>query len=660
MPENIDEPKSLHELVSKIPNDDKNRRVVGYSVGSYVGVLSALEKAKMLQNPKGDGENNVQSGSGVSFTSRSWTLLSNLGLSSTALVNEFYQSDLNQVRVVLRDYMPFVLDYTGNDGKILRTCVNRVDYASYPLLNQGMALSSTSNPKFPPGMWKSADIDRCKNGLADEGLGFVIGLGVAFNQVVINYFKHFYPQMPWEMEKLKKLAADGYLYGELMVPQTKVEVVKPTNTEENTNADIEDKMSGNAKVLHSKITVDISQSNTSAYNVFVPVPLMLIDDFKELGYVKVEHGNKTDQNKYVENVDGGKLKFPFSDKKFDHKKCQIEGFTPDAVKDYVPGSNQVDVEYKHTGLNDGKEVQGRMRFYFSPDAEGAISSMVGSIPQEYKEKLFRGVIAEDGYYKTETIMVTNQGLFQSGDIYWDPSYFTGTDITKEQYEKCVRITWDFEVDNPNGDWQRCKDVHDGQGLSYGPYQYTEKSGLLSKVVKQYLDNKAGNYNEHDQILEKSELGTGDYEKKTIYANDLSIINALKAVGDDQMMKNAQGQIFLETRAKVALNCMTETGMKSALGLQMWLYYINNGWNTGYKTSVHNATDEKTKCLALVNAHESRLRGLPKRTDKKTGEVYKPWERFGKGWSVFLNAHKRAINADNFNLDKPQIWRSNTV
>jgi hypothetical protein len=48
MPENIDEPKSLHELVSKIPNDDKNRRVVGYSVGSYVGVLSALEKAKML------------------------------------------------------------------------------------------------------------------------------------------------------------------------------------------------------------------------------------------------------------------------------------------------------------------------------------------------------------------------------------------------------------------------------------------------------------------------------------------------------------------------------------------------------------------------------------------------------------------------------------
>jgi hypothetical protein len=39
-------------------------------------------------------------------------------------------------------------------------------------------------------------------------------------------------------------------------------------------------------------------------------------------------------------------------------------------------------------------------------------------------------------------------------------------------------------------------------------------------------------------LNESELAKGDYKGKTIYANNLSIINALKAVGDDQMMKNA--------------------------------------------------------------------------------------------------------------------------
>ena len=62
--------------------------------------------------------------------------------------------------------------------------------------------------------------------------------------------------MNWDVEKLKSLAARGYLYGELMIPKT-----------------------GNAKVLHSKITVDVSQSNSSSYDVFIPVPLMLLDDF---------------------------------------------------------------------------------------------------------------------------------------------------------------------------------------------------------------------------------------------------------------------------------------------------------------------------------------------------------------------------------------------
>jgi hypothetical protein len=95
---------------------------------------------------------------------------------------------------------------------------------------------SSQNPQFPPGKWSKDALERCKNGLAGEsGDGFCIGLGLAFNQLVINYFKHFYPNMPWDEEKLKKLAARGFLCGELMIPKGE-----------------------NAKVLHSKITVDIS------------------------------------------------------------------------------------------------------------------------------------------------------------------------------------------------------------------------------------------------------------------------------------------------------------------------------------------------------------------------------------------------------------------
>jgi hypothetical protein len=49
MPEESGEPKTLHELVSgKVDEKNKNKKVVGYSVSSYAGVLSALEKARQI------------------------------------------------------------------------------------------------------------------------------------------------------------------------------------------------------------------------------------------------------------------------------------------------------------------------------------------------------------------------------------------------------------------------------------------------------------------------------------------------------------------------------------------------------------------------------------------------------------------------------------
>ena len=55
MPENTSEPETLHQLVTKKTDDGKNRKVVGYSVSSYAGVLSALEKAKLISSGIGSG-----------------------------------------------------------------------------------------------------------------------------------------------------------------------------------------------------------------------------------------------------------------------------------------------------------------------------------------------------------------------------------------------------------------------------------------------------------------------------------------------------------------------------------------------------------------------------------------------------------------------------
>lgn len=104
---------------------------------------------------------------------------------------------------------------------------------------------------------------------------------------------------------------------------------------------------------------------------------------------------------------------------------------------------------------------------------------------------------------------TTSGSFSGGGgegIYWDESAFSEFKITKEQYTKCVQIIWDFEVGTPDADWRKCENVGEGAGISYGPYQFTEKSGLLAKVVSMYLSTKgSSNYNDHDKVLSNTKL-----------------------------------------------------------------------------------------------------------------------------------------------------------
>ena len=450
-------PKTLHELVSNRTDDGKNRKVVGYSVASYAGVLSALEKAKMIvKNGETITDGGLTYGGGQNVVSRSWTFLGNYGIGNTGIVDNFYQSDLNQVKVILRDYMPFVLDCKNEDGKFERTCVKRRDYAHLEFLNRGISVSCSQNPQFPPGDFTKDSLERCKNGLGADGDGFIIGLGVAFNQVVINYFRHFYEKIEWTEDKLRSLAAKGYLYGELMVPK-----------------------GDNAKVLHARITVDISQSETSPYDVFVPVPLMLLDDFKELGYVRVRNNTKE------EDVDGKTLLFHLASKKFNHKKSIIEGFSPDGVKDYVPGNDSRDVEYRYTGLNDGNIVEGRLRFYFIPESKEEVARIAGSIPEEYIGKLFTGVLKEEGYYKTDVTVSYDIDLNISGGVRGALEKFNEQLIEKldpDGLYKALQVVANFESD---GQYTRWKDIGDSEGVSAGALQCTENSGGIAYMLQTY-------------------------------------------------------------------------------------------------------------------------------------------------------------------------------
>ena len=62
------------------------------------------------------------------------------------------------------------------------------------------------------------------------------------------------------------------------------------------------------------------------------------------------------------------VKFPFSSKKFNHKKSVIEGFTPESVEYYLKSDDSITVKLTHVNYFNGNH-EGRIRLYFDRERE---------------------------------------------------------------------------------------------------------------------------------------------------------------------------------------------------------------------------------------------------------------------------------------------------
>ena len=234
----MSETSTLAEKVSKAMNETKKRQV-GYTVSAYAGVLSALQQAGIVQKENEQQQNGLISGTAPNYSvsQRSWTVLGNKDINGADVVeNGFFKSELNQAQVSLHSYMSFVVDIDVN-GKALRECVNcgiKTNDHDGKCIN-----SSGGDLQYPPSEFTIDANKSCKEGTIDNG-GFVIGVGVAFEQLVVNYFKHFYSTSEWnvwDVDKLEKLASQGCLFAEVMIPTSKSKGSKV-----------------NAKVIHSMVT----------------------------------------------------------------------------------------------------------------------------------------------------------------------------------------------------------------------------------------------------------------------------------------------------------------------------------------------------------------------------------------------------------------------
>lgn len=627
--------EDLYSMVTKNTRDNDNSNLVpkvqfGYSVDNYKGVLAALQQAQAAQAAQSNSSGGATDGGSVrNPIFARWTEMGSINVTNAGFYPDGFVVDgsndfekYRQQRVRFLPFMSFVVE--SEDEKKQKkphlACFN----SNNTTLNDGISVARGAKLAFPPYVIDETVCD--KLGVTVGGMSNSCEFGVAVDLTDGTgtpdaFFNKCY-------NKIYKVGMGGKLAARRALM---VEIAFVNGTTANT--------------LHARVIANSGKDPSGTYHsIYIPIPILLIDEFDTLADVYIE----TDQQKKV----GSDVNYPFKSSYYNHLDASLSDFTPQYLKDIAKKQLQVpncNCSFHSTDATN-QQNYGYIRFYIDKEKEAQIKDCLsGEIPTEYRSEIFKGI--KDAKMGEKVIGYSTDYIGSSGggDVYWDATYFSEVEITKEQYEKCIRIIWDFEVGTPNADWRKCEDVGDRAGLSYGPYQYTEKSGLLGRVVRDYLSAKGeANYNDSDKVLSKSSLATEGYSG-TQNVGNTSVMNALKAVGDDPAMKTAQGKLFLETRVKTAIQNMKACGMTSALGLQMWLYYINHGYNkTNYINAINSGgTDEASKCTALANAHESRLRGLWS------------WEKYKKGWLVFLNAHRRAISSSNFDLSKSQKWRVNT-
>ena len=169
---------------------------------------------------------------------------------------------------------------------------------------------------------------------------------------------------------MKTIAAKEALFAEVVLPTGK---------------------GSNAKVLHAMVTADIVDMQGMPFQVHIPNPLILLNDYKSIGSVSVKFNSKSTK------VGQDKVVNPLASERYYHKEASISGFTPDYIKTNTKGSEQGGaIEYEGTSLCSGNtEVKGRVRLFFDSGRKAVVINALGTIPAEYEKEMFKGHVSDD-------------------------------------------------------------------------------------------------------------------------------------------------------------------------------------------------------------------------------------------------------------------------
>lgn len=335
---------NLYTIINEVKR--KGVSPIGYTLTGYQGVLAALQKQSVKVVDR------IIQQQGASMSNRYHTLLSDLPLDANDINRDgfFYnnnQQPLFQAVCTIKDYMSFPVDCNTKDGL----------KKSYVSVERGVSngRSQRSGITFPP-----ANLDeQTMKTFSENCQTCYIGVGISFEELGQQFFKTFFPQLNLSHGKIQQLASKGYLYAQVIIPDK----------------------GNNAKVLHAKVTVNQSQSSTGPYNVFVPIPILLLNDYSSLGSVVVKMGEGQ------QKVGSGSVSFPLANSGYNHTTAELYDLTPQMLRAHIDQENAVTTKYVGSTLcSGGTEKTGRVRLYLSQEAK----SELGALSDQNAAQLFKG------------------------------------------------------------------------------------------------------------------------------------------------------------------------------------------------------------------------------------------------------------------------------
>lgn len=570
--------KSLYQLVHQGLKDsvNKGKTPIGYTVGSYKGVLQALRKAKVVYKEVLSQTANIAN---VNTSTISYTKLTQLGIGGIEDQNGFIDIGSEpsyQAHCELKDYMSFMLDIDTQNGS-LRDYVSVQKPTPDSHAAKGHTLSSGNNIVFPPAINLLADdtFKKLCQGVGGESQPLKIGIGISTRYLGVNFFKHFFPEndADWAQKNVETIAGKGWLKAEVLLPTSK----------------------SNARVLHTQVTVchesatppvvrDEETGEVKAkYQAWLPIPLLLLNDFKSLAKIQVKTGNASGASFVGE--DG--VSFPLANNHYSHVNATIQGFTPKFLKPYLKGSGQKYILYSGASLcNKGVSTKARIRLYLSRNAtEFVIRNVLHGkeMPEKWQKQLFNGQASPDSI--TETVEIVGRLADVSIDVM---NYLRavaneiGSGMTAELLMKFITCVGYWETGAVNG-WDFWGIVGggrkgtDGAGYNAGIFSLTQAHGGIHNLfveIQKALGSENQYYNDLTQMINRAKLSNDDKCFYSLQESDGEKYKEIYAKYPTEVQVSnlkAWFEYYYGTRFK---NGLKQFNYKSILGLASLQAFVN--------------------------------------------------------------------------------------